>query len=88
MWVGVCSSLNMVAFAKIMKKYDKVGRHRFGPLYSTTEKWSIPTLQLRIRYLKIYHRQLVELLGLLLKEFCLIISGVLMVTKLMTAFLV
>jgi hypothetical protein len=33
MWVGVCSSLNMVAFAKIMKKYDKVGRHRFGPLY-------------------------------------------------------
>lgn len=27
------SSLNMVAFAKIMKKYDKVGRHRFGPLY-------------------------------------------------------
>ncbi|KAG0563848.1 hypothetical protein KC19_8G064200 [Ceratodon purpureus] len=27
------SSLNMVAFAKIMKKYDKVGKHRFGPLY-------------------------------------------------------
>ena len=23
----------MVAFAKIMKKYDKVGRHSYGPLY-------------------------------------------------------
>ena len=34
MWVGVCSSLNMVAFAKIMKKYNKLGRHRFGPLYN------------------------------------------------------
>ncbi|KAG0558028.1 hypothetical protein KC19_11G174000, partial [Ceratodon purpureus] len=26
-------SLNMVAFAKIMKKYDKVVRHKFGPVY-------------------------------------------------------
>jgi hypothetical protein len=23
----------MVAFAKIMKKYDKVVRHKFGPVY-------------------------------------------------------
>ncbi|XP_073385154.1 phosphate transporter PHO1 [Physcomitrium patens] len=27
------SSLNMVAFAKIMKKYDKVVKHKLGPVY-------------------------------------------------------
>jgi hypothetical protein len=29
----VVGCLQLFAFAKIMKKYDKVGRHRFGPLY-------------------------------------------------------
>lgn len=28
-----CSALNLVAFAKIMKKYDKVVRHRVGSFY-------------------------------------------------------
>lgn len=28
-----CSSLNMVAFAKILKKYDKVVKWKLGPLY-------------------------------------------------------
>lgn len=28
-----CSSLNLVAFAKIMKKYDKVVKHKLRPLY-------------------------------------------------------
>lgn len=31
--VVFCSSLNMVAFAKIMKKYDKVVKHKLGPVY-------------------------------------------------------
>lgn len=31
--MGICSSLNIVAFAKIMKKYDKVVRQKFRPLY-------------------------------------------------------
>ena len=31
--MDVCSALNLVAFAKIMKKYDKVVRQKFGPVY-------------------------------------------------------
>jgi SPX domain protein involved in polyphosphate accumulation len=52
-----CSSLNMVAFAKILKKYDKVTKRNLAPMYIKEVECSYFASSDKVRHVQVFHEK-------------------------------
>jgi SPX domain protein involved in polyphosphate accumulation len=52
-----CSSLNMVAFAKILKKYDKVTKRNLAPMYIKEVECSYFASSEKVRHVQVFHEK-------------------------------